>query len=71
MFAAVYSPIFWEVSPACGRCSNCLDERESQDVTTAAQQVLSCVVRLRSRFGKGVVAQVLTGHEINGSVKTI
>lgn len=52
---------FGEVSPACGRCSNCLDERESQDVTTAAQQVLSCVVRLRSRFGKGVVAQVLTG----------
>ncbi|MCT3575286.1 DNA helicase RecQ [Levilactobacillus brevis] len=52
---------FGEVSPVCGRCSNCLDERESQDVTTAAQQVLSCVVRLRSRFGKGVVAQVLTG----------
>ncbi|AVV98424.1 DNA helicase RecQ [Lactiplantibacillus plantarum] len=52
---------FGEKSAPCGRCSNCTDQRESQDITTAAQQVLSCVVRLHSRFGKGVVAQVLTG----------
>lgn len=45
----------------CGRCSNCLDDRESVDVTTDAQKVLSCVVRLHERFGKGVVAQVLAG----------
>jgi len=52
---------FGEESKPCGRCSNCLDDREAQDVTTAAQKVLSCVVRLRSRYGKGIVAQVLTG----------
>ena len=45
----------------CGRCSNCLDDRESVDVTIDAQKVLSCVVRLHERFGKGVVAQVLAG----------
>jgi len=52
---------FGENSSPCGRCSNCRDDREAQDITVAAQKVLSCVVRLRSRFGKGVVAQVLTG----------
>ncbi|WP_125581576.1 DNA helicase RecQ [Levilactobacillus cerevisiae] len=52
---------FGEESAPCGRCSNCLDDREAQDVTTDAQKILSCVIRLRSRYGKAVVAQVLTG----------
>lgn len=52
---------FGEESAPCGHCSNCRDEREAQDVTTAAQKVLSCVVRLHGRFGKSIVAQVLTG----------
>lgn len=52
---------FGEESEPCGRCSNCRDDREAQDVTTDAQKVLSCVVRLRSRYGKGIVAQVLAG----------
>ncbi len=46
---------------ACGRCSNCLDEREYTDVTVDAQKVLSCVVRMHARFGKGIIAQVLAG----------
>ncbi|MFC6314799.1 DNA helicase RecQ [Lapidilactobacillus achengensis] len=45
----------------CGRCSNCLDQRELQDITVDAQKVLSCVKRMHERFGKSVVAQVLTG----------
>ncbi|AVK62081.1 DNA helicase RecQ [Lactobacillus sp. CBA3605] len=52
---------FGESSEPCGRCSNCQDERAEQDITTATQKVLSCVVRLHARFGKIVVAQVLTG----------
>lgn len=48
-------------SQPCGRCSNCLDERAFQDVTIDAQKVLSCVKRMRERFGKSLVAQVLTG----------
>lgn len=52
---------FGEQSVACGRCSNCRDTRELVDVTTDAQKVLSCVVRLHSRFGKAMVTQVLAG----------
>ncbi|MGL4820593.1 MAG: DNA helicase RecQ [Bacilli bacterium] len=48
-------------SAPCGKCSSCLDKRELQDVTERAQMVLSCVVRLKSNFGKGMVAGVLTG----------
>lgn len=52
---------FGEKSAPCGRCSNCLDQRELVDVTEDAQKVLSCVVRMHSRFGKGLIAQVLAG----------
>jgi ATP-dependent DNA helicase RecQ len=45
----------------CGRCSNCLDDREYMDVTVDAQKVLSCIVRMHGRFGKNIIAQVLTG----------
>lgn len=45
----------------CGRCSNCTDNRESQDVTQDVQMVLSCVIRMGQKFGKMLTAQVLTG----------
>ncbi|MDQ0247435.1 ATP-dependent DNA helicase RecQ [Bacillus fengqiuensis] len=45
----------------CGRCSNCTDDRESVDVTREAQMVLSCMIRMGERFGKMIIAQVLTG----------
>ena len=45
----------------CGRCSNCLDERSAKDVTKDAQMVLSCTIRTGERFGKTMIAQVLTG----------
>ncbi|MGO3111749.1 MAG: DNA helicase RecQ [Latilactobacillus curvatus] len=48
---------------ACGRCSNCLDTREEQDITIDVQKVLSCVKRMDERFGKVLVAQVLTGSK--------
>lgn len=47
----------------CGKCSNCKREGEQQDVTRDAQKVLSCVVRVKERFGKTVIAQVLTGSK--------
>ena len=50
-----------EDTEPCGRCSNCLDTREAVDVTTDAQKVLSCVVRVHERFGKVVIAQILAG----------
>lgn len=54
---------FGEDCPDCGRCSNCLDEREVQDITLDAQKVLSCVKRMGERFGKSLIAKVLTGSK--------
>ncbi|MGG5252323.1 DNA helicase RecQ [Neobacillus sp. SM06] len=48
---------------ACGRCGNCTDSRESIDVTKEAQMVLSCMIRMGQRFGKQLIAQVLTGSK--------
>lgn len=48
-------------APVCGRCANCTDTREQMDVTLEAQKVLSCVIRMGQRFGKTMIAQVLTG----------
>jgi ATP-dependent DNA helicase RecQ len=50
-----------EADDYCGRCSNCSDEIIKEDVTTKAQMVLSCVVRMKNRFGIAVVAEVLKG----------
>ncbi|PFL75703.1 DNA helicase RecQ [Bacillus cereus] len=47
----------------CGRCSNCTDNRESIDVTRESQMVLSCMIRTNQRFGKQMIAQVLTGSK--------
>ncbi|HAT53673.1 MAG TPA: DNA helicase RecQ [Lactobacillus sp.] len=55
---------FGETSPACGHCGNCLDERDQVNVTVDAQKVLSCVLRMRERFGKSLIAQVLTGSHV-------
>ncbi len=53
-----------EDTPPCGRCGNCTDSRESIDVTREAQIVLSCIVRMgQKRFGKTMIAQVLTGSK--------
>jgi ATP-dependent DNA helicase RecQ len=54
---------FNEDAPDCGQCSNCLDTRESQDITVETQQVLSCIKRMNERFGKEMVALVLTGSQ--------
>jgi len=48
---------------SCGKCSNCLDDRSSVDVTTDCQIVLSCIIRMGERFGKTLVASVLTGSK--------
>ncbi|QTD43246.1 DNA helicase RecQ [Sporosarcina sp. Te-1] len=45
----------------CKRCANCTDTRERYDVTVDVQKVLSCVIRMGQRFGKTMIAQVLTG----------
>ncbi|MEQ2876353.1 DNA helicase RecQ [Enterococcus asini] len=54
---------FGESGSDCGRCSNCLDEGETVEITREAQMVLSCVKRMGERFGKGLVVQVLSGSK--------
>lgn len=54
---------FGEEGVDCGRCSNCLDTRESVDITVEAQKVLSCVKRMNESFGRSLVGKVLTGSK--------
>ncbi|WP_449539811.1 DNA helicase RecQ [Ferdinandcohnia sp. Marseille-Q9671] len=50
-------------SVECGRCVNCTDDREKIDVTTEALMVFSCIKRMKERYGKTLVAQVLKGSK--------
>lgn len=45
----------------CGNCSSCNDQGELVDMTIEAQKILSCVVRMKERFGVKLVAEVLSG----------
>lgn len=45
----------------CGNCSTCLDDRELIDITLEAQMIISCVVRVRERYGTTTIAEVLKG----------
>jgi ATP-dependent DNA helicase RecQ len=45
----------------CGTCGNCNDDRESTDMTIEAQQIFSCIVRMKQRFGLVLTAKVLRG----------
>lgn len=47
----------------CERCGNCTDSRARIDVTKEAQMTMSCIIRMGQRFGKTVIAQVLTGSK--------
>lgn len=50
-----------DVKDSCGNCSTCLDDRELVDITTEAQMILSCVARVRERYGTTTIADVLKG----------
>lgn len=50
-----------EVSEECGNCGSCTDDRETVDITVEAQKILSCILRMRERFGMNLIAEVLKG----------
>lgn len=52
-----------EVPAECGNCSNCNDDTELTDITLEAQKILSCVLRMKERFGTTLVAEVLKGSK--------
>ncbi len=45
----------------CQHCDNCLKDRQTFDGTVIAQKLLSCVFRLKERFGTNYVIDVLKG----------
>jgi len=47
----------------CGNCGNCNTNFETVDITTLAQKILSCVYRLKERFGLKMVIDTLRGSK--------
>lgn len=50
-----------EAPTQCIRCGNCTDDSEMNDITVDAQKILSCVVRVKGRYGAGLIAEILKG----------
>jgi ATP-dependent DNA helicase RecQ len=50
-----------EVPAQCDYCGNCSDDSELVDITVEAQMILSCVVRVKERYGAGMIADILKG----------
>ena len=47
----------------CDNCSNCNDDRKLVDISVEAQKILSCIYRMKQRFGINMVAWVLKGSK--------
>ncbi len=47
----------------CGNCSNCNNLSEQSDITTEAEKVFSCILRMREQYGVVMVAEVLKGSK--------
>ena len=47
----------------CGNCGNCAADFKKADITVEAQKILSCVARMKERFGLRLVTDVLRGNK--------
>ena len=51
----------------CGSCGNCVESHEKIDATVDAQKVLSCILRMKKRYGlnygTSLITQVLRGSK--------
>lgn len=47
----------------CSNCSNCLDRGETEDITTEAQKIISCIGRTKERFGVTTIVGILAGSK--------
>lgn len=47
----------------CGKCSNCLTEYETLDVTEIAKAIIGCVDTCRQRYGMTVIADTVHGSK--------
>lgn len=48
---------------SCSFCSNCDSSIEITDITIDTKKILSCIKRMRERFGAGLVTDVLKGSK--------
>ena len=53
----------------CTNCSTCSQDLEYQDITIQAQKIISCVVRMKERYGISLVAKVLKGSSSQEIIK--
>lgn len=51
----------YDIQDQCGNCSSCNEQGELVDMTIETQKILSCVYRMKERFGAKFVAEVLRG----------
>ncbi len=52
-----------ELATPCGTCSNCKMNFKLTDVTVMAQQILSCVYRVKERYGVTMITAILKGSK--------
>jgi ATP-dependent DNA helicase RecQ len=53
---------FGETPPHyCGNCGNCNTNFETADITVDVQKIISCVARLKERYGVNMIIDVLRG----------
>jgi len=51
------------VADNCGNCSSCNNDIDLADVTQEAKMVFSCILRMKQRYGIGLVGEVLKGSK--------
>lgn len=47
----------------CGNCSSCRSDMDLADVTLEARMIFSCILRMKQRYGIGLVGEVLKGSK--------
>jgi len=47
----------------CGNCSNCNAHFETMDVTEESRKIISCVARMKERYGVALIVDVLRGSK--------
>lgn len=47
----------------CNNCGNCLSQSEMVDITIEAQKILSCIYRVREKYGVTMITQILRGSK--------
>ena len=47
----------------CGKCSNCISNFETVDITVDAQKIMSCMVRTNQMYGIKMICDILRGSK--------